>query len=129
VVELDIMNKFSVIVAGSRGFNDYELLELHCNHLLRNKFNQGIPIEIVSGGARGADTLGEQYAENYCLDIHQFIPDWDLHGKSAGYIRNTQMKDYADALIAFWDQKSRGTFHMINLMKNAGKPFRVVEVV
>ena len=117
-----IMNKFKVIIAGGRDFNDYQLLELNCNHYLKNKFPN---IEIVSGKARGADYLGERYAENYLLDVKEFPADWSI-GKSAGYIRNKQMQEYADALIAFWDGISKGTFNMIELMKEAEKPYRVV---
>lgn len=73
--------------------------------------------------ANGADTLGETYAKNNCFQIRYFPADWDKFGKSAGYIRNKQMAEYASyrkgygALIAFWDGKSKGTMHMINLAK------------
>lgn len=100
------------IVAGSRGFNNYDLL---CNEL--NDWNQfGAEItEIVSGTAQGADKLGEQFAKEYHFPIKQFPANWQEFGKSAGYIRNKQMADYAEVLIAFWDGKSKGTKHMIDL--------------
>jgi len=105
-----------VIIAGGRDFKDFELLKSHCNRYLK-EFNNSEDIEIVSGGANGADTLGEKYAKKKKYKIKQFLADWDNLGKSAGYIRNAEMAKYADILIAFWDGKSRGTKHMIDLAK------------
>ena len=113
---------FKVIVAGGRDFNNYDLLKSKLDILLANRS----PIEIVSGTARGADKLGELYAKKSKLSLALFPADWEFHGKSAGYKRNAQMADYADALVAFWDGKSRGTMHMINLAKSAGIHVRVV---
>ena len=100
-----------VIIAGGRDFNDYKKLCSYCDYLLQNKDN----IEIVSGTAKGTDKLGEQYAEELGYLIKRFPPDWNYFGKRAGYIRNEEMADYADALIAFWDEKSKGTQHMIKI--------------
>lgn len=102
-----------VIIAGSRDFNDYNKLCQYCDHILQNQQE----IEIVSGTARGADQLGERYATDRGYQIKKFPADWNKFGKSAGYIRNEEMAKYADALIAFWDGKSKGTEHMINLAK------------
>lgn len=103
---------FKVIVAGSRNFTDYDLLTQKLDTLLQNVTDE---IEIVSGTASGADKLGERYAEKRCLSVKRFPADWDKHGKRAGYLRNAEMAKYADALVAFWDGKSKGTEHMINL--------------
>lgn len=108
-----------LIVAGSRDFQDYDILcrelDLICNRY-------GIH-EIVSGGARGADTLGEAYATKQKIKIVQFIPDWKLLGRDvAGIIRNEQMGDYADMLVAFWNGHSAGTRHMIQYMQRLNKP-------
>jgi hypothetical protein len=82
--------------------------------------------EVVSGTAKGADTLGEFYAAEYDIPCKLFPPDWDKYGKAAGPIRNGQMKDYADAAIVFiWDG-SRGSANMIKQMEKAGKPAFVV---
>lgn len=113
---------FKVIVAGSRDFNDYELLKPKLDALLQNKDS----VQIVSGGARGADSLGEQYAKEKSLDLKIFPADWDYYGKSAGFKRNSEMAQYADALVAFWDGKSKGTEHMINLAKRNGLQVRIV---
>lgn len=105
------MQKF--IIAGSRDFSDYGLLKEKLDKL---KDHFGI-FEVVSGTARGADSLGEKYAEENKLPIKRFIPDWDKFGKAAGYKRNEEMAQYADGCIVFWDGKSKGTEHMINLAK------------
>jgi hypothetical protein len=110
-----------VIIAGSRNFNDYNLLKSSCDNLL-TQFNN---IEIVSGTARGADKLGERYAREKGYSIKEFPANWNL-GKSAGYIRNDEMAQYADMLIAFWDGTSKGTKHMIDL---ANKRSIKVEIV
>lgn len=111
-----------VIIAGGRNFRNYDLLQKKCDVLLRNQKN----IEIVSGGAKGADYWGECYAEDNNLRLKIFKADWDKYGKSAGYRRNVQMAEYADALIAFWDGKSKGTGHMINIAKEHNLKVRVV---
>ena len=69
--------------------------------------------EIVSGGARGADKLGERWAKENDVPLRVFPADWDSHGKAAGPIRNKQMAVYADAILVFWDGQSRGTKNMI----------------
>lgn len=71
--------------------------------------------EIVSGGARGIDLAGEQFASDYGIPVKRFVPDWSV-GKVAGHIRNAEMALYADALILVWDGSSRGS---ANMLKNA----------
>ena len=102
-----------VIIAGGRDFKDYEKLKQVCDRMLSKQTK----IEIVSGTARGADQLGEKYATEKGYILARFPADWDNYGKSAGYKRNAQMARYADALIVFWDGKSKGTGHMIELAK------------
>lgn len=105
-----------IIIAGGRNFENYLLLKLKCDAILKN-----VQVtEIVSGKATGADTLGERYAKERGYKVNPFQADWDKHGKSAGYIRNKAMAEYADCLIAFWDGKSKGTGHMINLANEGG---------
>jgi len=77
--------------------------------------------EVVSGGATGVDYLGESFAKLASLKLTIFKADWDAHGKAAGPIRNKTMAAYADALIAVWDGKSRGTKNMIEEMKKLNK--------
>lgn len=106
-----------IIIAGGRDFSDFEKLKASVDDAVSN-INSNI--EIVSGTARGADLLGEQYAKNHGYNIKQFPAEWDKYGKAAGYRRNSQMAKYADMLIAFWDGSSKGTQHMINLAKKEG---------
>jgi len=110
-----------VIIAGSRDFNNYTLLKSKCDTLLSVKRDY----EIVSGTAKGADQLGERYATEKGYAIAKFPADWSL-GKVAGPMRNKQMAEYADALIAFWDGESRGTKSMIDLAGKYGLKVRVV---
>ena len=113
---------FKVIVAGSRGFTDYDLLVSKLDKILQDKTD----VEIVSGGAKGADSMGEAYAESKGYKLTVFPADWNKYGKSAGYKRNVQMADYADVLVAFWDGQSKGTSHMIDIMREKDKPVRVI---
>lgn len=111
-----------VIIAGSRNFDDSYLMMIKMDKILEN-----LPeVEIVSGGAKGADTLGEQYAKTYGHGLKIFPADWNKYGKSAGYIRNEEMAKYADCLVAFWDGKSRGTKHMIDLANKYGLQTRTI---
>lgn len=105
-----------IIVAGSRNFNNYELLRDRLNYLLKNASDED-EITIISGGARGADQLGERYAKEKGYKIIRKPANWDKYGKSAGYKRNEEMAKIADVCVCFWDGESRGTKHMIDLSK------------
>ena len=117
-----------VIIAGSRTVVSYDLVKRCIERALtRNKHI--IITEVVSGTARGVDTLGEEYARKHNITIKQFPADWNKHGKSAGYKRNEQMAHYADALIAIQHNESRGTAHMINIAKDQGLITAVILVI
>lgn len=81
---------------------------------------------IVCGEAKGADTLGRNYAYANNIKIKSFPADWQTYGQNAGMIRNGEMAEYADMLIAFWDGKSVGTQDMINKMKKLEKEVKVI---
>lgn len=104
-----------MIIAGSRTFTelftDDGALRLVAN-TIDDLFDEP-PTEIVSGGAKGADQVGERFAEQEGIPVQRFEPDWDEHGKAAGPIRNEEMAEYADVLVAFWDGESSGTKSMI----------------
>ena len=106
-----------VIIAGTRDFNDYAFLKKNVDYFLQGINPNNEEIEIVSGNARGADKLGERYAKEHNLPVKLFPANWDKYGKRAGYLRNQEMADYANMLIAFWDEKSKGTKHMIDIAK------------
>ena len=114
-----------VIIAGGRDFDNLELMTKKMDFFLLESKN--LDLEIVSGTAKGADSLGEAYANLRKYKVKQFPADWNKFGKGAGFKRNTEMAEYADALIAFWDGKSRGTMHMINIAKKKGLQVKVVE--
>ena len=120
------MDNFKVIIAGSRGFSNYRLLREQCNKFLREK-RKTSNIIVVSGHARGADFYGEKYAQDEGFDLEIYPAQWEKIGKRAGYRRNEQMAEVADALIAFWDGSSRGTKHMIDIMNEKNLLVRVVE--
>lgn len=120
------MNDYRVIIAGSRSFSNYELLREHCLFMLHEKMRTHRVI-IVSGHAHGADTLGERFAKEQGLTIELHPAKWRALGKAAGMIRNAEMARASDALIAFWDGKSRGTVHMISFAKRRGLEVSVVE--
>ena len=126
------MKELRIIIAGSRDFNDYELLKKSAIEIITKKTILPDLTRIVSGCARGADTLGERFAKEFGLEVKKFPADWNGLGKRAGYVRNAEMAKFAveddndGMLIAFWDGKSRGTKHMIDLAKRYGLEVHVV---
>lgn len=117
-----MVNIFKVIIAGGRNFDDYGFLKENMDWTLQNIEDD---IVIVSGAARGADSLGEKYAREKGYDIISKPADWDKFGRSAGYIRNKEMAEIADGCVCFWDQKSKGTKHMIDLAKKYNLKLKV----
>lgn len=102
------------IIAGSRSVDSMRVVE---EAVARSGFSVS---EVVSGCARGADRLGEMYAKKTGLPVKRFPADWKGLGRTAGVVRNHAMARYADALIAVWDGRSRGTGHMINIARKRG---------
>lgn len=106
-------------VVGSRDFVDYALMKLFLDaYKAQNK-----ELILVSGGAsRGADNLAERYALEHNLVIEIFFADWNgPHKKAAGFMRNTDIVNAADEVIAFWDGVSSGTKDTINKTKKMSK--------
>ncbi len=113
-------------IVGSRTFKDYELL---CKYALY--ITQKLPcshIVIISGGARGADSLGEQFARAHRYDTQIFKPEWDKYGKAAGFLRNGTIVANCDIVLAFWDGKSQGTADTIARAKKAKKPTFIIYI-
>lgn len=102
------------IIAGSRSITDIAILEKAIDNLSWKI------TEVVCGCARGVDTLGKEWAEKHNIPVAEFPAMWSQYGKSAGYRRNEQMAENAEALLAIWDGESRGTMHMINIAKSKG---------
>lgn len=100
-----------VIVAGGRDFTD-QRRAFDC----LDRFHAHWPIAVlISGMARGADTIGCEWARSRGVRLLPMPADWDAHGRSAGFIRNEQMAEVGNYLLAFWDGRSHGTKHMIDI--------------
>lgn len=84
--------------------------------------------EIVSGGARGIDRLAAEYAGQRQICLTEFLPDYAKYGRGAPLMRNAQIAEYAEAVLAFWDGKSRGTLHTISLFARLGKKVTVIRI-
>jgi len=112
-------------IIGGRDFDDYDLLrDTICAHFY--PFSIGESFGIISGGAKGADKLGEMFADLYSKPKKIFPAEWNKYGKSAGFIRNQHIVDACDMVLAFWDGKSKGTQDTINKAKLAKKPTFIV---
>lgn len=108
-------------IIGSRSFRDKHKLELAINEL-----NLDIAT-VVSGGAMGADKLGEEWAKNQGKKVELHLPEWAKYGRSAGIIRNKTIVQSCDFCLAFWDGKSKGTNSSIELCKKLKIPCKVIE--
>ena len=108
-------------IIGSRSFNDMELLEEKLSEYV------GKATRVVSGGAKGADSLAERWAFRYGCDLSIHLPDWKKHSKKAGFIRNIEIINECDECVAFWDGKSRGTQHSIFMCNKLNKKVTIVE--
>lgn len=118
------MKEYKLIVAGGRDFDDY--LQLTQTLMsIADEAGDKFAISIVSGMAKGADALGYRFAKTHGVTCYEFPADWSV-GKNAGYVRNQRMGEFADGLLAFWDGQSKGTAHMIRIMREMGKPVHVV---
>jgi hypothetical protein len=111
-----------VLVTGSLSFNDYELLRATLDRLLAERGN----VVVVTGGATGAEALGERYAQERGLGVTQLLADWARYGRGAKVIRNTQLIEVADRAVFFWDGKNRGIAETIERAEAKGIPVEVV---
>ena len=112
-----------VVVAGSRTFDNYDMMVGFLDAILVGEAD----VTIVSGGAGGADRLGERYAKERGHGLKLCLADWKRYGKSAGPMRNTKMARNADMVVCFWDGESRGTKHMIATAESYGLRVYVVK--
>ncbi len=113
-----------VVIGGCRDFYDYEFFKVKVDAYLETVKDK--EITILSGHCTGVDQMAERYAKERHIKLFVFSAEWNLYGRSAGPIRNEKMVQQADAVIAFWDGKSRGTKSLISL---ATKHDRTLEVV
>jgi len=101
-------------VIGSRSFDNYSLLCVTLNQYLETTQ------KVVSGGARGADRMGVHWAQSNDIPYEEFLPDYEQYGKQAPFIRNKDIVNNSDLVVAFWDGKSAGTKHSLNYAKIRG---------
>ena len=123
---MDKLKQHRVIIAGGRDFHNRLLAFKKIDKIIGD-----IPKEelmIVEGGANGADRLGRKWAERINAESLTVNADWETHGNSAGYIRNKEMAEISTQLIAFWDGKSKGTKHMIDLAEKEGLKVDIVKI-
>lgn len=107
-----------LIIAGSRNITDMPLLD----SVMKQVIHHFEVEEVVCGGAKGADFLGQRWAVENKIPCVHMKANWNKLGKRAGIIRNEQMGRYADALVILWDGSSRGAFHMLKFMRKLEKP-------
>jgi YspA, cpYpsA-related SLOG family len=120
VMNMNVM-MVKLICAGSRKWIDEQTVYEVLDEIRKRK-----DILIVSGLAKGPDMFGLEWAKKNGVAYEEFPAYWEAFGKAAGSIRNKEMGDFADELIAFWDGSSRGTKHMIEYMEQLKKPVRIV---
>lgn len=121
-------NAYKVIVAGGRDFGDYEYMSEKLDELFWcSDVFQTYPIKIISGMADGTDTLAIRYADEYGMTKILFPANWKEHPRMAGILRNEDMLTIATHLVAFWNGKSHGTKHMIEIAREKGIPVWVFE--
>jgi len=127
-----------VAIIGSRDFNDLEYM-IETLKPYENKITK-----VISGGAKGADTIAEQWAKHRTIPFQEYTAKWnDVEGKPkyqigensygkywkwAGHSRNTTMAEECDCCVAFWDGKSTGTAHMIKECKRLNKPLKIIYI-
>ncbi len=102
-------------IVGGRDFNNYNLLKKIINEFIATENSVSA---IVSGGAKGANTLAEEFAKEIDVEMIVFRPDFQKDGRLAALARNTKIIEKSDVVFAFWDGKSRGTMDSVNKAKN-----------
>lgn len=112
-----------VLVCGGRDYSDREYLYRVLNLTARELG----AFTVVQGDCRGADRMAGDWAIKYGMKVEIFPANWDVHGKAAGFIRNKEMIEVADRVIAFWDGQSRGTAHTIQLAQHRYIPTKIVK--
>ena len=113
-------------IIGSRNFTDYNLLRKTLEEHWSDELYGTWIKEVISGGAIGADRLGAKWAKENNVALTEFIPDWNKHGKAAGFIRNEDIIKNADVVLAFWDGASRGTANSLSIAKRLKKTTLII---
>ena len=111
-------------IVGSRTFTDKAFM---MKQLMEWKVEYGSDLAVVSGGAKGADSIAESLAWFMDIPVIIYKPDWKKFGKQAGYLRNVKIVEAADALLAFYgpEGESKGTAHSVSLARQKGIPVSI----
>lgn len=123
---VSVLSRMKVAIIGSRSFNNQDLMFNTLDRLRRDQEELQNLEAIISGGAKGADSLAKQYASSNKIPLKEFLPEYKKYGKNAPLKRNLDIILYSDVVLAFWNGKSRGTLHAINTAKNSGKKTIVI---
>ncbi len=124
-------------IIGGRDFDDYELLKqtvrrhlsIRHEHHRDAHFNEKyVPVfdEVVSGGAKGADSLGARFAREQGIKLTEYLPDWEKYGKRAAFLRNEDIIKNSNFVLAFWDSVSKGTANSLSISKRLKKPTIII---
>jgi predicted Rossmann fold nucleotide-binding protein DprA/Smf involved in DNA uptake len=105
-----------IAIVGSRNIEDINI----------DNYVDFLPECVISGGARGVDSIAEKWAKGKGVETVIFRPDYAQFGRSAPLKRNHTIVEAADMVIAFWDGKSRGTKYTIDLAKKMKKNIKIV---
>jgi len=100
----------------------------HITDIILEGYIAEYPDEIVSGGAKGIDTLAREYAQRHGIPLTEYLPDYERYGRSAPIIRNKKIIEHADKVLAIWDGKSKGTLSSINFARKLGKEVTVIRI-
>lgn len=113
-----------VVVAGCRDYENYGEAKEFIGACLA-ELQAETPVIFLSGGCRGADKLGERYAEESDIPTERYPADWKRYGRAAGPKRNEAMVNAADLVICFWDGASKGTASLLSYAAKCGKPVKI----
>lgn len=117
---------FSLGIVGSRNISDKDLIYTILDKVKAKLVSQDKSLQIISGGAKGVDSIAEDWAKLNDVDALIFIPQWIKYGKRAGFIRNEDIVKRSNYVIAFWDGKSKGTQHSIELCKRFNIKYKII---
>lgn len=109
-----------IAIVGSRNTNEFIVYKYLTEHIPENT------TEIITGGAKGTDSVAIKFAKDNHIKLTLFLPDYRRYKKGAPIIRNALIAEYSDAAIIFWDGNSRGTKNIINCFSEKNKPFTII---
>lgn len=113
-----------IVIAGCRNFSNYKIAKEYIDFCIRD-IKEKYELVFISGGCKGADSLGERYAHENGYTLEIYPANWEKYGRSAGPKRNKLMAENCDYVICFWDEKSPGTKSMLKYAKELNKPIKI----